>query len=139
MKQIYHPSIVFPICIKFYHRHIVHRIILLLGGLSCESLLACIHVAARSSTFFRIRVSEKKECRWRVFHHRRRGQNTNTAGAYMSPSKQEKKFKKEYSQDLIKIALGDLGTAKILLANFTDENIRIENIFFLHSSPWKSP
>lgn len=49
----------------------------------------------------------------------------------MSPSKQEKLFKPEYSFELLKIAAGDLGSAEILVKNFGAENSRAENIFFL--------
>jgi HEPN domain-containing protein len=49
----------------------------------------------------------------------------------MSPSKQEKIFKPEYAPELLKIAAGDLGSAEILLKNFSAENSRAENIFFL--------
>ncbi len=48
----------------------------------------------------------------------------------MSPSKQERIFKKEYAQELIKIANGDLGSAKILFQHFSDESSRAENTFF---------
>ena len=49
----------------------------------------------------------------------------------MSPSKQERIFKKEYAHELLKIANGDLGSARILLQHFADETGRAENIFFL--------
>jgi HEPN domain-containing protein len=49
----------------------------------------------------------------------------------MTPSKQERVFKPEYSDELLKIAVGDLGSAEVLLKNFCAENSRAENIFFL--------
>jgi HEPN domain-containing protein len=49
----------------------------------------------------------------------------------MSPQKQERLFKKEYSRELLKIASGDLGSAKILFDSFSNTSGRAENIFFL--------
>jgi HEPN domain-containing protein len=49
----------------------------------------------------------------------------------VTPSKQERIFKREYASELLKIASGDLGSARILFQHFSDESGRAENIFFL--------
>lgn len=49
----------------------------------------------------------------------------------MSTQKQERIFKKEYSKELLKIASGDFGSAKILHENFSNASGRAENVFFM--------
>lgn len=49
----------------------------------------------------------------------------------MTPARQEKLFDQRYALELIRIAEGDLGSAKLLLDHFGKEQSRAENIFFL--------
>ena len=49
----------------------------------------------------------------------------------MSTLKQERIFKKEYAKELLKIASGDLGSARILCEHFSNTSGRAENIFFM--------
>jgi HEPN domain-containing protein len=49
----------------------------------------------------------------------------------VSPAKQEKIFPVEYAPELLRIAEGDLGSARLLLAQFGMLKSRAENIFFL--------
>jgi HEPN domain-containing protein len=49
----------------------------------------------------------------------------------MSPAKQEKLFAVQYAPELIRIAEGDLGSARLLLEQFGMFKSRAENIFFL--------
>ena len=49
----------------------------------------------------------------------------------VSPAKQEKLFSVEYAPELIRIAEGDLGSARLLLVQFGMFKSRAENIFFL--------
>jgi len=48
----------------------------------------------------------------------------------MSPSSQERVFRKEYAIELLKIAEADLRTAEYLLEGFASGRIRGENYFF---------
>ena len=52
----------------------------------------------------------------------------------MSTQKQERIFKKEYSKELLKIASGDFGSAKILYENFSNASGRAENVFLCASN-----
>ncbi len=49
----------------------------------------------------------------------------------MSSAKQEKLFPVAYASELIRIAEGDLGSAKLLLEGFALQKSRAENIFFI--------
>jgi len=49
----------------------------------------------------------------------------------LSSPKHERIFKKEYAKELLKIASGDLGSARILYEHFSNASGRAENIFFL--------
>ena len=45
--------------------------------------------------------------------------------------KQDKIFNQEYARELLRIAKGDLGSARILAKEFSADNSRAENIFFM--------
>jgi HEPN domain-containing protein len=50
----------------------------------------------------------------------------------MSPKQQERRFDPSYAKTLLEIAYGDFRTAVFAAQGIENQNVRIENVFFMH-------